>query len=185
MVRCYDMSEINNGYCWCGCGQQSVINTENDSSKGWIKGQPRKYIKGHRKTTPKINDRGYRYVYEPNHKRANNTGYIREHILVAEKAVGKSLPIHSVIHHVGDKLDNNNIVVCENQAYHDLIHQRERAYKACKHPTWRKCNYCKQWDDPNNLHIHSTSAANHKACKAQYDKLNRSNNRDAKLTLFV
>lgn len=35
------------GYCQCGCGQRTAINKHNAVSKGWIKGEPRKYIRGH------------------------------------------------------------------------------------------------------------------------------------------
>ena len=35
------------GLCQCGCGQQTRIAPVTDRAKGWIKGQPLKFIKGH------------------------------------------------------------------------------------------------------------------------------------------
>lgn len=35
------------GHCHCGCGQKTVLAYVNDTKKGYKKGQPRKYIKGH------------------------------------------------------------------------------------------------------------------------------------------
>ena len=36
------------GYCQCGCGQPTRLAPYNDRSKGWISGEPLKYILGHR-----------------------------------------------------------------------------------------------------------------------------------------
>lgn len=35
------------GYCHCGCGQKTNIAQHTDPEKGWIKGEPYKYIFGH------------------------------------------------------------------------------------------------------------------------------------------
>lgn len=59
--------------------------------------------------------------------------YIGEHILIAEKALGKPLPAKALVHHVDrDGTNNNtkspwNLVVCPDQGYHMLIHARARA----------------------------------------------------------
>jgi len=97
---------------------------------------------------------GYVMVQRPDHRRTDKWGYIREHILIAEKALGKSLPLGAVIHHGnGNGTDNigSNLVICENHAYHNLLHQRTRALKACGHASWRKCRFCQQYGDPKNL----------------------------------
>lgn len=36
------------GYCHCGCGQKTNIAPVNNKSKGWVRGQPLKYIVRHR-----------------------------------------------------------------------------------------------------------------------------------------
>jgi hypothetical protein len=51
------------GYCECGCGQKTTIARQTRTDRGWIKGQPKRWIQGHhdRKLGPKyiIEDRGY------------------------------------------------------------------------------------------------------------------------------
>jgi hypothetical protein len=77
-----------------------------------------------------------------------------EHVLVAEKALGRSLRNGECVHHWNeDKQDNrpSNLLICPTRAYHLLIHQRTRAYDACGHADWLKCPYCKQYDAPENM----------------------------------
>ena len=71
-----------------------------------------------------------------------------EHRLIVESVLGRKLPKAAVIHHVnGDKADNrhSNLVVCDSQAYHILLHQRQRALHACGNPDFRKCAKCRRW----------------------------------------
>lgn len=69
-------------------------------------------------------------VYSPGHPRPNlKPNHVFEYVLIAEKALGKYLPPAAVIHHVnGDPTDNrkNNLVICQDHAYHALIHARMR-----------------------------------------------------------
>lgn len=99
--------------------------------------------------TGTVNKHGYRLMQSDGKQRA-------EHILVAEKALGKPLPPAAVVHHIDENKLNNtptNLVICPDGAYHFLLHQRQRAIDACGHAHWRKCPFCKQHDAPENLHI--------------------------------
>lgn len=87
---------------------------------------------------------------------ADEYGWKSEHIIVAEKALGKFLPKGAEIHHInGDRMDNsaNNLVICQDRAYHMLLHRRTEALKICGHADWRKCKICKKYDHPDNLYI--------------------------------
>ena len=106
--------------------------------------------------------------------RADVRGRMYEHVLVAERALGHALPAGAVVHHQNrDRTDNRpeNLVVCESQAYHLLVHRRLRAYRACGHADWFRCHYCKQWDAPTNLYVnlrqHQGPDARHRACHAR------------------
>ena len=63
----------------------------------------------------KINNHGYRLIYNPEHSRANHAGYVFEHILVMEKYLGRCLKYYGfknkdneVCHHIDrDKLNND------------------------------------------------------------------------------
>ncbi len=84
---------------------------------------------------------GYIRVYLPEHPRASH-GYILEHMLVVERALGKPLPLTAEVHHIdGDHANNtnSNLVVCENGSYHMLLHQRQRALAACGDPSAPAC----------------------------------------------
>ena len=123
----------------------------------------------------RISSRGYVHIYMPDHPKAMSNGYIGEHILVCERILGKQLPLLAVPHHVNGKKDNNlpsNLVICENDQYHKLLHRRERALKSCGHTDWRKCNFCKQYDKPENIIARGHGSTFHQSCYNIYLKLN-------------
>lgn len=100
-----------------------------------------RFIKGvkHRKD-------GYLMRYVPAHPLANDKGYVLDHVLVAEKALGHYLPPKAVVHHVDESRDINergNLVICENQAYHMILHARQRVLNAGGDPDTDKiCSRC-------------------------------------------
>ncbi len=101
-----------------------------------------------------------------------NGEYRYEHVLVAEAALGKPIPSGSIVHHVdGDNWSNTstNLVVCQDQRYHKLLHMRERAVAAGYPPNYRPCAYCKEFDDPSNMSENAAAGqVYHKPCANIY-----------------
>lgn len=103
----------------------------------------------------------------PNHPRSQKKGGVREHILVAEKVLGKHLPAGAVVHHVNKNIfeHDGNLVICQDNSYHSFLHARQRAFEQCGHSSWRKCCLCHEWDAPENLYITPTGKqAYHREC---------------------
>lgn len=85
----------------------------------------------------------YKQIYAPTHPNASASGCITEHVLIAERALGHILPKGAVVHHVDHNERNNtprNLVICQDTAYHMLLHTRERVVKAGGNPNTDK--YC-------------------------------------------
>ena len=105
-------------------------------------------------------------------KSVRGKGYISigenyEHVLIAEKILGKTLPLNAVVHHINGIVGDNrpaNLVLCQDQASHKLIHLRQKAFYECGNINWRKCVYCKQWDNPQNMYLHNR-AFRHRFCE--------------------
>lgn len=95
-----------------------------------------------------------------------------EHTVVAENALRKRLPKGAIVHHVdGNRANNNepNLVICQDNSYHRLIHKRQTALEESGDKQNRKCCLCHEWDNPKNLYINNKQGhARHKACSAKY-----------------
>lgn len=89
----------------------------------------------------------YRKVTRHGHPRADVQGHVAIHVLVVERALGKPLPIGAEVHHVDEDKANNapsNLVVCQDRAYHKLLHARARVVRAGGDPnTQRLCSKCR------------------------------------------
>lgn len=103
----------------------------------------------------------------------------REHVIIAEKALGHALPLGAVVHHVNERKPDNrnaNLVICQDEIYHRLIHRRMRAFRATGSASAMKCAYCKQWstvDDPTMYICKNKRDAYHRPCHAAYEDQRR------------
>jgi DNA-binding CsgD family transcriptional regulator len=72
-----------------------------------------------------ITRRGYIMVFAPNHPRAHESGYVREHTLVAEETLHRPIKDGEVIHHIDFVRGNNapsNLYVYSSHAEHRKGH---------------------------------------------------------------
>jgi hypothetical protein len=126
--------------CECGCGQPAPISKYTIRKRGWVKGQPVRFVLGHYKR--QISTSLYPEITVKELGRS-----IRIHQLRAEKALGHRLPPGAQVHHVdGDKHNPNaRLVICQNLAYHKLLHYRADVLRAGGNPnTDRLCRMCEQ-----------------------------------------
>jgi hypothetical protein len=180
---------IRTGYCGCGCGKKTKVYKNTNYSRGIVKGKLAKFLVGHNLkhwiktvngghpstyTGGRHNSMGYIKVIKKDHPRANLGLYVFEHILVAEKVLGKYLPEKASIHHVNeDKTDNRNenLVICEDESYHQYLHVRMRMLKACGHADWRRCKFCRVYDKPENIVVVKQNGSfHHRDCYNKYQK---------------
>jgi hypothetical protein len=57
------------------------------------------------------------------------------HRVRAERAFGRALPARAVVHHAdGSKNIDAPLVICEDTAYHNLLHMRTRTFRAGGNP---------------------------------------------------
>jgi hypothetical protein len=170
--------------CECGCGNPAPIPKLTVRRRGWVKGQPLRFIKGHNfRQIHSLNENnvawkggrhlkeGRPYVLNPKRTMGERM-YVLESRLFVERLLKLVLPKEAVIHHVDGNPCNNaasNLVICQDRAYHLFLHQRMRAYRACGHAGWRKCKYCKQYDDPKNLFV-ARRGVYHRDCVNKYNR---------------
>ena len=98
-----------------------------------------------------------------------------EHVLIAERVLGRKLPAGACVHHADENPSNNtpsNLVICPNQAYHSLLHIRARSLAECGNADWRKCKRCGKYDAVDRLSIYRNEAV-HPECNRAHAKLYR------------
>lgn len=138
-------------FCECGCGELTPVATKTNRSVGIKRGYPLRFIPAHRGRTQAkgaaahrwkggriVTGAGYVMVQKPGHPRANKDGYVYEHLIIAEKALGRPIPKRVEVHHFNEiKSDNRNgnLVICDSRAYHRLLHHRTWALRQTGSPT--------------------------------------------------
>ena len=101
-------------------------------------------------------------IERPNHIKQQDT--IAN--IIAAQVLGRLLVFPEMVHHIDGNPQNNknnNLVICK-KGYHEVLHQRTRAYQVCGHAHWRKCPYCKKHDSPENMIYKKSSGVYPKNC---------------------
>lgn len=107
-------------------------------------------------------------IWMPEHPRANSNGYVLEHIVVAERKLGRPVLLGEEVHHIDGNPKNNNpenLKVCPDRATHMAFHKVNGWSRK-----WGHCRECGRTDRP------------HKArglCKACYKRYLRKQKRKA------
>lgn len=133
--------------CECGCGLPAPIATKTDNSRGYVKGEPRRYILGHRKHTAetkqrmsetrrgdqharwqggrRIREDGYVLLSCKGNPNADAQGKALEHRVVMSDRIGRPLSPAEHVHHVNGVRDDNrpeNLWLFPNAGAHRVWH---------------------------------------------------------------
>ena len=99
---------------------------------------------------------GYILIKDVESPLAQANGYVFAHWKVVYDLLGDiaSPQKGHQIHHVDGNPKNNepsNLVVCQDNAYHALLHARAKAFYGCGDVNKRQCYICKEFDEPENM----------------------------------
>ena len=110
-----------------------------------------------------------------------------KHTIIVEAILGHDIPPGALVHHIDGNASNNensNLVLCQSNGYHALLHRRKKALESCGNSRWRKCPFCKEYDDPGNMYVPSQGCAIHRSCATKYMKEWRNKNGDPLAVLY-
>lgn len=88
----------------------------------------------------RISSAGYAEIFLPNHHRARGNGYVFEHILVAEKLLGRKLVKGEDVHHKDENKENNspdNLQIL-SKSKHSSLHGKNKI----RHGKYIACPVC-------------------------------------------
>ena len=109
---------------------------------------------------------------------------VHAHRLRAEQAFGRPLPLGAVVHHAdGSKSEHSPLVICQDEAYHKLLHRRMRVVAAGGNPNtdWvcGKCRQAKPIDNFTKISGKGSGLYGYcKPCALEAGKQYRAQNRD-------
>lgn len=120
---------------------------------------------------------GYILAYKPDHPKAYKDGYIYEHILIAEKMLGRHLEENEDVHHIDFNIQNNlheNLLVLDHGQHrklHNFInrHNLKPIFEATAtqgHHV-RKCLCCNEYLVKNNVFCNSECQENYRLLRRE------------------
>ena len=152
------MGNIPYGYCQCGCGRKTNVPKRSSKDKGWVKGVPMPFLRGHYQKKYGIPEHQRRLLSKsrtcsnnPNYKggiyfdkhhgrwmiRCRDGSTVQYAVAVATNKYGRppSKELDEIVHHIdGNKTNDNpdNLVILtrvEHQALHAKDPLRKKASK--------------------------------------------------------
>jgi len=157
------------GLCECGCGQPTRIAAATKTARGVKRGEHCRFVKSH--SSRHVTTNGYK------HKTGAAGQSSQLHVIRAEAALGRPLPVGVQVHHVDGDIGSRTarLVICQDQAYHLLLHRRARIIKAGGNPnTQHICRVCRLVKDitqfPANRSKPCGLSYECRSCRAVFEK---------------
>jgi hypothetical protein len=114
----------------------------------------------------------HRRIWAPGHPYCYSDGTVLEYRLEVEKAIGRYLKPEEVVHHHYNADGSATLVLCPDRFYHQLLHIREKALRMCGNASYRRCMFCMQYDNPENM-SNNSKGIYHKSCCAAHQRERR------------